>query len=83
MSSMAEVIDRLDRIEKLLSQIIGKELTPHNEGMSSNASMLISMARHNPEAAIEEAIRLSKQDTADRRAAKKRSKLKAIPGGKS
>lgn len=82
MSSNAEIIDRLDRIERLLSQIVGQDIKPINEGVGSEASMLISMARLDPDAAIEEAKRLSRMDTKNRKAAKKRSKLKSISGGR-
>lgn len=67
---MNEILDRLDRIEKMLQQLtLGSTPKPQ---YGSGAAHLISLAKVDPQAAIAEAKRLSREDTRRRREAKKK-----------
>jgi hypothetical protein len=49
--SESAIMERLERIERLLSMVVAANKPPLPEGLSDYAFNLISLARHDPEAA--------------------------------
>ena len=62
-ADLAAIEARLERIESMLARLVGQQEPAPPAGMSPDAARLISLARHDREAAIAEAKRLAREHT--------------------